>query len=256
MYWCTLTNTSMGKYTWTVDQLREAVANSCSFSDTLRKLGLRAAGGNWKTVKRMTEEYGISTEHFDPRKASIFHLQKKSMLVRYTEEQLFCEHSPLLRSTLKTLFKQKVRYECQKCGNEGMHCGEPLVLQIDHINGVHDDNRLENLRWLCPNCHTQTTTYAGRKRTVSFCKTCKRPCLQKTQYCSTACRPVIVRAKSGPKKHIAWTSVEDVTARVLSEGYERVGEAFGCSGNGVKKYLLRNGVTIPRYHTQMQYGMR
>ena len=53
-------------------------------------------------------------------------------------------------------------FRCALCGNEGEWCGQPLTLQLDHVNGRYDDNRLENLRWLCPNCHSQTPTFAGR----------------------------------------------------------------------------------------------
>jgi len=51
---------------------------------------------------------------------------------------------------------------CALCGNSGEWQGKPLTLQLDHANGRYDDNRLENLRWLCPNCHSQTETFAGR----------------------------------------------------------------------------------------------
>lgn len=53
-------------------------------------------------------------------------------------------------------------YKCACCGNTGNWNGQELVLQVDHINGIHTDNRLENLRFLCPNCHSQTDTFAGR----------------------------------------------------------------------------------------------
>ena len=51
---------------------------------------------------------------------------------------------------------------CACCGNAGRWQGQPLTLQLDHVNGRYNDNRLENLRWLCPNCHSQTETFAGR----------------------------------------------------------------------------------------------
>lgn len=55
-----------------------------------------------------------------------------------------------------------MEYKCACCGNTGEWNGRPLVLQLDHINGDNCDNRLENLRFLCPNCHSQTDTFAGR----------------------------------------------------------------------------------------------
>ena len=57
-----------------------------------------------------------------------------------------------------------LEYKCEQCGNTGEWLNQPLVLQLDHINGIHDDNRLENLRFLWPNCHSITETYAGKNK--------------------------------------------------------------------------------------------
>lgn len=59
----------------------------------------------------------------------------------------------------RLLYEGLLEYKCVKCSNIGIWMGERLPLELDHINGVNNDNRLENLRFLCPNCHTQTETY-------------------------------------------------------------------------------------------------
>lgn len=58
------------------------------------------------------------------------------------------------------------KYECEECGNSGEWNNKVLVLQLDHINGIYNDNRVENLRFLCPNCHSQTETFSGKNMRV------------------------------------------------------------------------------------------
>lgn len=84
---------------------------------------------------------------------------------RYTNEQILVENSTYDTTDLKRrLLKEEILANvCKLCGQLPEHNGLPLVLQLDHINGTHNDHRIENLRILCPNCHTQTDTW-GRKR--------------------------------------------------------------------------------------------
>lgn len=79
-------------------------------------------------------------------------------------EEVFVKDSTYPRHRLKErVIKEEIlEYKCVSCGNKGVHNNNPLVLQLDHINGVNNDHRLENLRFLCPNCHTQQDTYAAK----------------------------------------------------------------------------------------------
>lgn len=85
-------------------------------------------------------------------------------MVRFSNEKVFSVGSTYPRHKLKArIIAQKlIEYECEDCENDGDWNGKKLVLQLDHKNGINNDHRLENLRFLCPNCHSQTENYAGK----------------------------------------------------------------------------------------------
>jgi 5-methylcytosine-specific restriction endonuclease McrA len=94
-----------------------------------------------------------------------FHgLVSYSKSIRKSNEEVFVENSTYARHHIKRRLIEEnlIQYSCGCCNNIGEHNGLPLVLQLDHINGKNDDHRLENLRFLCPNCHTQQDTYAAK----------------------------------------------------------------------------------------------
>ena len=82
-------------------------------------------------------------------------------------EESFIENSPTTRAVIRKYIIRHnlIPYLCEKCGNDGKWQGTVLALQLDHRNGVNNDHRLENLRWLCPNCHSQTDTFTGKNKT-------------------------------------------------------------------------------------------
>ena len=156
----------MGRKTSKVYQISDEefcqlIAESCSYSDCLRKLGLKTVGGSsTDALKARIKELGCSTEHFHPWSSTVKSGHAKPL------EDILVENSTYLNiSSLKKrlISAGLLEYKCAECGLSSWR-GKPISLQLDHINGVHDDNRLENLRFLCPNCHSQTETFAGKNR--------------------------------------------------------------------------------------------
>ena len=139
------------------EQFIQIVQKSNSYSDCLRALGLGTRGGSSTDIlKRRISELNCSTEHFGK--------QKPSVTAKYSLEEILVENSSyanISRLKQRLVNEGKMEYKCQKCGiSEWL--GKPLTLQLDHINGINNDHRLTNLRFLCPNCHSQTDTYAGK----------------------------------------------------------------------------------------------
>ena len=148
--------------TWTDEQFRDAVARSTNLPDVIRALGLRAAGGNHASMKRNIARLNLDTSHFNNERR-VRGLRARHAARSLSLGEIFCESSPACGHSLRKHARLYVTpFACAYCSNAGRWQGKPLTLQLDHVNGKHDDNRLENLRWLCPNCHSQTETFAGR----------------------------------------------------------------------------------------------
>jgi len=139
----------------------DAVKTSNSIREALIKLNLKAAGGNYQCFHKRIKELNISIDHFtDPK---VWNKGKKFGPKRSLEHYL--NGVPIQSHKLKLrLISEGIKeHKCEECGiNEWR--GQPTPIELDHINGDHHDNRLENLRLLCPNCHAQTETYRGKNK--------------------------------------------------------------------------------------------
>lgn len=144
------------------EEFKELVKNSKTIADILKPFNLENKGGNHHTVKRRMDEENIDYSHIklglDANKGRKFDIKP----IEFNE--LFRENSPHSRNTVKKYIIKNnlIPYKCEQCGFEGKWFGKDLVLVLDHINGVNNDHRLENLRFLCPNCNSQQSTFAGK----------------------------------------------------------------------------------------------
>ena len=135
-------------------------------SEVLRTLGRPRQAKWFGRVRAIAVELAIPIEHLDVDAVRRAHGFARS---RYTPpDELFTKG---VRRSGINLARRMIRdlgavYACYKCGNSGVWCGEPLTLAVDHVNGDDTDNRAENLRFACPNCHTQTPTWGRKKRAV------------------------------------------------------------------------------------------
>lgn len=171
----------MAKYNWNKEVIEEAVKNSVSYRDTLRKLGVNLSGNNGETLKRKIEEYQIDISHFT------FHSNlpkaKKDVNDYLTENSTI--HTFKLKERLIRCGLKENR--CEVCGLDSW-MGKPISCQLHHINGNNTDNRLENLQMLCPNCHSQTDNYCGqankKEEEKHYCECCGRELKTKNaRYC-------------------------------------------------------------------------
>ena len=152
----------MSKYKYTDEQLIEAVKTSLSIAEVCRKLGIKAVGGNYATIHNKINKLNLDTTHFTG-KAWNQGLKYKVVVPAKSLQEILKENTPYPSYKLKLrLIKEGLKEEkCECCGNIEW-LGQPIKLELHHINGNHNDNRLENLQLLCPNCHAYTDNYRGK----------------------------------------------------------------------------------------------
>lgn len=151
---------------WTEDDLRIAVEKSRSIRQVLNLLGLREAGGNYKQIQKYLNLYQINIDHFKGRGwnkgltgFSIPRLQLTEILIPNSTFQSHKLKKRLISAGLKSA-------QCEECGWAKISNDGRIPLELDHINGNSRDNRLTNLRILCPNCHSLKPTHRGRNRKI------------------------------------------------------------------------------------------
>ncbi|MBD3261509.1 MAG: hypothetical protein GF334_07490 [Candidatus Altiarchaeales archaeon] len=212
------------------EKLEEIVSRSTTFSQILRALDLKVRPGNYRTLKKYLQIHGIDLSHMKGQKHGF-------TKIKVPDEEVFCKdslfsHSGLRRRLIKD---QIIPYECGVCGLSKWR-GESLTLQVDHINGDCWDHRVPNLRFLCPNCHSQTDSYRGRNKKrnqtpkeLYQCPKCETEVSKK----GNLCPPCGNRSR----QKIDWPSSEELRVRTAESSFSAVARELGVSDNAIRKRL-------------------
>ena len=135
--------------------IEEAIKSSKTMAEAARKVDMP-----FMTFKRKAAKMGL----YEPNQSGRGTKKRYNGKHFLTEDILAGKHSSYGTAKVKKRLIEEgiMKCECAWCGITDTWNGKPIVLHLDHINGVNNDHRLENLRLLCPNCHSQTDTYAGK----------------------------------------------------------------------------------------------
>jgi hypothetical protein len=201
-------------------------------------------GGGAPILKKWAAVWGISTAHFDPDKARLKNLRTSPTPL----EEILVEGSTYHRGHLKRrLYEEGLKQrECELCGQDEQWHGRRIALILDHVNGVSTDNRLDNLRIVCPNCAAALDTHCGRtlRRPADevACERCGQRFMPKSarqRYCSRYC------GQRWPRRglpNVALRRVERPPYERLRDeierlGYSGVGRMYGVSDNAIRKWV-------------------
>lgn len=149
----------------TKEEYEAAVSNSRSIASVCRFLGIKPTGGNYRIVHRAIEEFGLDISHFTGQGWNVglkYNPKKVTDISEILIEGSFYQSYKLKRRLLKEGLKER---KCECCGLSQWQ-GMDIPLELHHVNGDNCDNRIENLRLLCPNCHALTDNYRGRNKSA------------------------------------------------------------------------------------------
>jgi ssDNA-binding Zn-finger/Zn-ribbon topoisomerase 1 len=218
---------------WSKEALTEAVSESVNYAECLRHIGVASDHSTTqrRKLKIKIEEYDLDISHFT------FHARENPGWNKKTPlGEILVKNSTYLYTTKlkrRLVGGGLLDYECEKCGISEWQ-GKDLTLQLDHINGKSRDNRLENLRLLCPNCHSQTDTFCRRKKGKARTKTNQCvDCDEKILASSTRC----VSCSAAQKIKTDWPPTDQLISMVEKTSYTSVGRELGVSDNAVRKRI-------------------
>lgn len=227
-------------------EAREAVAASLSYAECLRKLNLCATGGNWRTLRIWIQRWAITTDHFDPRAAQRHGLIRRPRPLA----EILVEGSTFSRNHLKTrLYREGLKEpRCELCGQGELWQGRRMGLVLDHINGVGDDHRIENLRIVCPNCDATLDTHCGRKNRIEVaereclrCGVVFQPRYERHRYCSRECGTRAPRTNDGVPnpagRRVERPPYDQLLREIAASSWSDVGRSYGVSDNAVRKWV-------------------
>src|SRR6185312_4779513 len=190
------------------------------------------ASGNFQTIQKYIKLLEIDVSHFDSIKAATRGLNQYSKSIKYTDEQLFQKNSLIPKNSVRRRYKELVEYKCVICKLENSWQDKKLILQMDHINGDRTDHRLENLRWLCPNCHSQTETYGFKLnrpvKKIHKCLNCNKKIHPSSIRC-LSCNGLKTRKIQRPNKETLKELIDNNT-------WVSIGKMYGITDNGIKRW--------------------
>lgn len=226
---------------WSIsrEEFTDLVSKSNTIADILRHFGLNNKGGNHNTVKRRARDEHIDMSHISLGRGSN---KGKRFAPRKTDKEYFCENGTVNRDSVKKriIRNNLIPYQCADCGLGDIWNNKKISLQLEHKNGIPNDNRLSNLCFLCPNCHSQTDTYAGKRF--------KKHRVPKDR-----------RAPRYNRRKVDRPSKEELENLIRNTPMTSIAKQYGVTDNSIRKWAKSYGIQLTNmrgYWQKLNSGTR
>ena len=239
------------KRNYTKEQVEEAVKNAFNYSQVFRNLSLLVNGGSYTWIKAMIKRYDISTDHFHKGNISLIEAgiaaSKERMKEKFNSNDI-STNERIAASTLRSyLSHNNIESVCNSCGLTDW-MGKPLRLDIDHMDGNPINNKLENLQFICPNCHRAKTIVCNEDGKFRGARSSERK-EPKLNFCGCS-RQISKYSTRCPKCEFAHRRANikerfdrDYVIELLTENSMlKASKILGLSDNGLRKYCKRNNI--------------
>lgn len=236
------------EYKYHKENFEPIVKNCITYSDVMRSLGLPVSTGNYRTIKKYILLYNISISHFDPNKISTERIKNFNRESKKSLSEILVQNSTYGTNNLKhRLYKEGIKKRfCEVCGQGEEWYGKKLSLILDHINGISNDHRFENLQIVCPNCNATLDTHCrgSEKLRRKLQKELDKENLQiekqnkKEQNIKKLLSKEEIAIKiSLTKRTVERPPYEQLKTEINDLGYSATGRKYGVSDNAIRKWV-------------------
>lgn len=226
------------------EDIIKIIKESNNLHQVCNKLGKKPTNEYYNVLRRIIVDNNIDTSHF-----CVDNRERKPHK-RYKFEEIFVKDSPYTKTSglAKKLFDAGIKEaRCEECGLTEWN-GKPIVFQTHHINGDPTDNRIENLKILCPNCHSQTDNFCKHKnkklpilKKEKKCKYCGKTYDGKTLFCSNECKRKFLAEKLGHSENPP-TKEDIISMFSMGLNFCEMGRRFNISDNAIRKWCKKYGL--------------